>query len=42
MTRLLVLMVRAVVFVRTFGFEYFHGDRTAVDGLVPAQHATRR
>lgn len=30
----LVLTVGTVVFVRTFGFEHFHGDHAAVDGLV--------
>jgi len=29
----LVLLAGVVVFVRTFGFEYFHGGHTAVDEL---------
>jgi uncharacterized protein YjeT (DUF2065 family) len=32
----LALVVAGVVFVRTFAFEYFHGDPTAVQALMRA------
>ncbi len=32
----LVLMVAVVVFVRSFGFEYFHGDPAPLHGLARA------